>query len=341
MSRFAAIVCVFLALTVLTSPPQAGAVQYNDRVTSNPLVPGYFADPCCRKFGDTVLSIRHAGWLERRRRAFLYMDQQGLRALELQPIQLAHDHPEVGAVGCLQEPNYYMYTQVPCQVYVATASSPLGPWTNPISGGGCMVPDQTPSGTIVLDGECFIDTSGQAYLLYGTWWTPTIMTLNSDLISWTQTPIQYFSHTGYTPPNGTVQGCMEGPYMYKRNNIYYYMYSDNGCGDSTYDVEYSTGSAALGPFTYGANNPILSTSADDTVDGPGHHTVLDDGGKVFIIYHRHDNPHNADGSHRQVCADEMRFNGDNSIQKVIPTHSGVRYLAPSTKKDTNWVVTEH
>ena len=64
--------------------------------------------------------------------------------------------------------------------------------------------------------------------------------------------------------------------------------------------------------------------------GPGHHTILEDGGKVYIVYHRHDNPHDPDGAHRQTCIDELKFNADGSIAKVVPTHSGVGFLARST-----------
>ena len=64
--------------------------------------------------------------------------------------------------------------------------------------------------------------------------------------------------------------------------------------------------------------------------GPGHQTILEDGGKVYIVYHRHDSPHDPDGAHRQTCIDELKFNADGSIAKVVPTHSGVGFLARST-----------
>ncbi|HEU5070795.1 MAG TPA: LamG-like jellyroll fold domain-containing protein, partial [Verrucomicrobiae bacterium] len=138
------------------------------------------------------------------------------------------------------------------------------------------------------------------------------------------------------PPKGIVEHCMEGPYMFKRRGIYYLMYSDNMCQDSTYNVKYSTGTSPTGPFTYDpAKNPILETTDDDTVDGPGHHSMLVDGDRVFIVYHRHDNPHDPDGAHRQTCISELHFNADGSIKKVEPDHLGVGYLAPSTVRDSN------
>jgi len=124
--------------------------------------------------------------------------------------------------------------------------------------------------------------------------------------------------------------------MYKRNGTYYLMYSDAMCQDSSYNVKYSTSKSPTGPFDYNpAQNPILETTDDGTVDGPGHHSMLVEGDKVYIVYHRHDNPHDTDGAHRQTCISELYFNGDGSIEKVQPGHAGVGYLAPSTKRDTN------
>jgi hypothetical protein len=313
--------------------------QFDDRQTGNPLIPGYFADPCVRKFGDTYyLYATPDGWGVGQGRFCIWTSKDFVHWSAHKSNWPTTDFKWAPSVVHANG-KYYLYTQVPCQVWVGVGDTPLGPWRNPLAGGGPMIPDQTPKGTITLDGECFIDDDGQAYLMYGTWWTPTIVKLNRDLISWSEPPIQFFARQGAPAASrGTVRGCMEAPFMLKHDGIYYYMYSDFYCANSTYCVEYSTGKSPLGPWTYGTNNPILSTSPDDSVDGPGHHTVLVDGDRTIIIYHRHDNPHSADGSHRQIAADVLRYGADGSLLKVIPTHAGVGYLAPSTKRDTNWVV---
>ena len=231
-----------------------------------------------------------------------------------------------------------MYSSVPCQIWAASSDTPVGPWSNLMGPDGKeMIPDQTPKGTIVLDGEAFIDDDQSVYLWYSTWWRPTVAKLKEDMKTFDGDPIQYFKHEGLqNPPKGLVQGCMEAPYMFKRKGIYYLMYSDAFCQDSTYNVKYSTSKSPTGPFDYDpARNPILETTDDGTVDGPGHHSLLVDGDKVFIVYHRHDNPHDPDGAHRQTCISELYFNEDGSIEKVKPGHAGVGYLAPSTKRDSN------
>lgn len=326
---------LILAAICMLPASLAAGTGWNDSKTGNPVLPGYFADPCCRKFGDTYyLYVTPDGWGVGEGPAVIWTSKDFVHWTSNKsnwPTTRQKWAPSV----VYRNTKYYMYTQVPCQVWLATADSPLGPWTNAMPGGGPMIPDQTPRGTITLDGECFIDTDGQAYIAYGTWWTPTIAKLSADLTSITA-PIQYFENRNNPKAlMGTVKGCMESPYILKRNGLYYYMYSNNFCQDSSYCVEYSTGPSPLGPFTYGANNPILETNVDGTVDGPGHHTILEDGGKTYIVYHRHDNPHHRDGAHRQIAIDELRFNPDGSIEKIAPTHCGVGFLAPTTVRDTN------
>ena len=336
--HFQAIMTSLVALFLL-APCAASAAAWNAPRAGNPLVPGYFADPCLRKFGDTYyLYATPDGW-DLGAGPFCIWTSKDFVHWTANMSNWPTTYQKWAPSVAFRNNTYYMYSQIPCQIWVGTSISPLGPWTNPIAGGGCFIPDQTPSGTITLDGECFIDDDGQAYMYYGTWWTPTVVKLNPDMTSTVAgSAIQYFAHAGYTPPNGTVTGCMEAPYMFKHGGRYYYMYSDNSCFDSTYNVKYSIGDSPLGPWTYGANNPILATNLDHTIDGPGHHTMLEDCGKVYIIYHRHDNPHDPDGVHRQIAVDELVFNPDGSIAKVVPTHDGVGYLAASTKKDTNLAV---
>jgi hypothetical protein len=81
----------------------------------------------------------------------------------------------------------------------------------------------------------------------------------------------------------------------------------------------------------GPNNPILATTPDGKVHGPGHHSILQRGDDYFIVYHRHDIPVTPNGMHRQTCADKLVFERDGVIKKVEPTHAGIGYLAPKTR----------
>ncbi|MCX6345971.1 MAG: family 43 glycosylhydrolase, partial [Armatimonadetes bacterium] len=337
----AMVVFVVVAASLMVMPVNAGT-SWNSLKAGNPVLPGYFADPCCRKFGDTYyLYVTPDGWDVGKGPYAIWTSKDFVnwtahKSLGVKPNTVWPATDLKWAPSVVEyKGKYYMYTQTPCMVWGAVGDTPLGPWKSLSEEGKPMIPDATPKGTIVLDGECFIDTDGQIYIWYGCWWTPTLARMKTDMCTIAGDPIQYFKKGDNQTPKGTIQGCMEAPYVFKRNGTYYLMYSDFFCNNSTYCVEYSTSTSPDGPFTYGKNNPILSTNADDTVDGPGHHTMLEDGGKVYIIYHRHDNPHAADGAHRQTAIDELHFNADGSIEKVVPTHSAVGYLAPSTKRDTN------
>jgi hypothetical protein len=107
------------------------------------------------------------------------------------------------------------------------------------------------------------------------------------------------------------------------------MYSSASCHDASYNVRYSYADNPYGPFTPGDNNPILSTNADQSVHGPGHHSVLKQGEDYYIVYHRHDYPMTRGGMARQVCIDSMIFENDSTIRKVIPSHRGIADIFPS------------
>ncbi|WNH09091.1 family 43 glycosylhydrolase [Thalassobellus suaedae] len=114
----------------------------------------------------------------------------------------------------------------------------------------------------MIDAEAFIDDDGQAYLYWGSGlnWVNGhcfIVKLNSDMVSFNEEDIK-----DITPPH-----YFEAPFMLKRSNKYYLMYSDGKCTNSTYKVRYSVGEAPFGPWTEGKNSPILSTSKDSTTLG--------------------------------------------------------------------------
>lgn len=324
-------------LATLISSGLAAADTPLGPTNGNPLVPGYFADPCIRKFGDTFyLYVTPDGWGIGQGVPVIWTSKDFVNWTPHRTNWPATAEKWAPSV-VFANGKYYMFNSVPCQIWVGVSNSPLGPWKNAL-GEGPLIRDQEPKGTITLDGELFQDTDGSSYLAYGTWWTPTIVKMKPDLLSFDGSPMQFFKKPGTQTPNGLIKDCMEAPYMLKRNGVYYLMYSDLFCGNSTYQVKYSTASTPFGPWTYGANNPILSTNLDNSVDGPGHHGLVSHEGKDYIIYHRHDNPHDPDGSHRQVAADLLQFGPNQTILPVHPTHRGVGYLAPSTKRDTNWVV---
>ncbi len=299
--------------------------------TGNPVIPGYFADPTIKKFGDTY---------------YMYATTDGSGAgfgpaqvwtskdfvnWTLMPMNWPDSHwiwaPDV--IRHTDGRYYYFYCQ-PCIIHCGVSETPRGPWKNILGESeAVLVPDRFVTNAITLDGQTFVDDDGSVYLYWGTWgiykgFGCGTGKMTPDLKGFTETRLI---------PNTEAVDFFEAPFVLKRNGIYYFMYSSGSCHDHTYRVQYATSDHPLGPYEY--KGCILETNEDGTVHGPGHHSILKEGDDYYIVYHRHDNPHSNRGFHRQLCMDKMEFAADGSIRKVIPTHKGVGALAPSVVKSEN------
>ena len=299
--------------------------------TGNPVIPGYFADPTIKKFGDTY---------------YMYATTDGSGAgfgpaqvwtskdfvnWTLMPMNWPDSHwiwaPDV--IRHTDGRYYYFYCQ-PCIIHCGVSETPRGPWKNILGESeAVLVPDRFVTNANTLDGQTFVDDDGSVYLYWGTWgiykgFGCGAGKMTPDLKGFTETRLI---------PNTEAVDFFEAPFVLKRNGIYYFMYSSGSCHDHTYRVQYATSDHPLGPYEY--KGCILETNEDGTVHGPGHHSILKEGDDYYIVYHRHDNPHSNRGFHRQLCMDKMEFAADGSIRKVIPTHKGVGALAPSVVKSEN------
>lgn len=71
---------------------------------------------------------------------------------------------------------------------------------------------------------------------------------------------------------------IEGPWVIKRNGIYYLEYSASGTQWKTYAEGYYTATSPLGPYTYASNNPLLRKT-DGLVTGTAHGSIVQIPGK--------------------------------------------------------------
>ncbi|HET8735921.1 MAG TPA: family 43 glycosylhydrolase, partial [Pricia sp.] len=127
----------------------------------------------------------------------------------------------------------------------------------------------------------------------------------------------------------TPEGYVEGPFMFLRNGIYYFMWSEGSWGDGSYRVAYSMSDKATGP--YERIRTILESKEGDIATGAGHHSVIKRPGtdEYIIVYHRRPIP-NEDRDHRVIALDKMEFNEDGTIKPVKMTFEGV--AADTSKK---------
>lgn len=112
----------------------------------------------------------------------------------------------------------------------------------------------------------------------------------------------------------------EGSFIFKNGDTYYMMYSANYFGGKNYAVGYATSKNPLGPFTKGANNPVLqkNTAKGGIVTGTGHNSVVHspDGKEMFCVYHARTT---ATGDQRVVFIDRMKILKDGTLVVEGPT----------------------
>lgn len=308
-----------IMLMAACATPQKKQSAHNKLIT-NPIIDGYFADPTIVKETDTFYIYATIDpWGGDELAVFTTTDFTSFERHSINwPTKEACTSPTsnnsmVWAPSVIKATNgkYYMYVSVGSEIWAGVSDSPLGPWAN-------AKPDNTPliaapdfPNVHTIDADCFIDDDGQAYLYWGSgfkWINGICMAarLNPDMITFASEP------QDVTPDN-----FFEAPHMIKRFDKYYLMYSDGKAIDATYKVGYAVGDTPMGPFYEGRNSPILETTADSTTIGPGHHTVFRENDQDYILYHRIF-PQNEKYVLRQLCIDSLIFNENLSIKKVIP-----------------------
>ncbi len=196
---------------------------------------------------------------------------------------------------------------------IAVASKPEGPYKDYL---GKPLVDKFHNGAQPIDQFVFRDKDGQCYLIYGGWRHCNIAKLKSDFTGF----IPFADKTIFKEI--TPENYVEGPFMFIRNNKYYFMWSEGGWTGPDYCVAYAIADSPMGPFRRIGKileqDPKIAT-------GAGHHSVIkgqnDD--KYFIVYHRRPLTE-TDGNSRETCIEEMHFDENGLIKPVVITNEGVK-----------------
>lgn len=328
------------------TPSPVVGTAWNAPNNANPFIPGYFADPTIRKFGDTY---------------YLYATTDGTgNGYGPAQVWVSKDFVNwknivmnwpttevVWAPDVVQQPNgkFRYYYCEPCNINIGESDSPIGPWHNILGKeDAVMVPDRYVHNVITLDPQLFIDDDQSQYLYFTTWGiyngfgcgvaklkdgdfdlNALAKDVAKDARRWNENrPFPIAADEFFTEkrliPNTELKDIFEAPFIFKKDGIYYFTYSSGSCHTDTYRVQYATSTISpMGPFEY--KGEILTTNEDGTVHGPGHHSILEQDGKYYIVYHRHNNPKSIHGFNRQVCIDELKFDDKGNILPVIPTHN--------------------
>ena len=195
---------------------------------------------------------------------------------------------------------------------VAVSDKPGGPFEDHL---GKPLVDKFHHGAQPIDGYVFRDDDGSHYLIYGGWRHCNIAKLTDDFKGFV--PFD----NGETFKSITPEGYVEGPFVFKRNGKYYFMWSEGGWTGPNYRVAYAISDSLLGPHK---RIGVVLQQDPKVATGAGHHSVIhnpkDD--SFYMVYHRRPLGE-TDGNHRVTCIDKMEFDENGLIKPVKITFDGV------------------
>lgn len=310
----------------------------------NPIIPDNIADPSISKFGDTYFlygttdidrGLEEMGppvvWKSRDfvnwsfegtilnevnwNKPYIYTNKEG---------EKKYGYYRYWAPGrAIKQDNlYYLFPTIVSPngkgpVYTLVSESPEGPFR--FQNGDGLFWGDVPEGKQLsqpfipdIDVEPFTDDDGKNYVF---WRHRKAAQVNNDFSAIDGDIITM-------PTKRTAYS--EGPTLFKRKGIYYYIYTQGG--DQNYRNAYmmSTESPLSGFKVPKGNDVFISSSLENGVWGPGHGNVFYDAesNSYIFVYLEF-----GEGSTtRQVFADKMEFNPDGTIQTIIPSFKGVGYL---------------
>ncbi len=209
------------------------------------------------------------------------------------------------------EGRYYLFPTLNGLITATVSDSPTGPFKTldgkdiyPESGWSPFpIPQQSS-----IDAELFRDDDGSTYMYYSR---RRVVKLKPDL----------------SGPDGRIIGIdtgegnySEGPWVFKRKGIYYYLYTLGG--GENYSYAYLTSrESPIGPWTIPADKLIAQSDPSVGIHGPGHGGFLnptgtDDWYFIHLEFGR-------GSTNRQVFAQKMEFNADGTIKPIKLTNQGV------------------
>ncbi len=219
---------------------------------------------------------------------------------------------------------YYWYVTIRNDKYggqsinVATSDKPIGPWKTyekPV------VTDNLTNGFMGwndIDPTCLIDDDGTAWLCWGNG--------NCYLAKLKDNMLELDGEI----TDLKMQSYEEGPWLYKRNGLYYCIYASRPYLDEANHkqpqgsevIAYATAEKITGPWTY--RGQVTGTARNSFTIHPA---VVDFKGRTFLFYHNAALSINGEGGalgRRAVCVDEMFFNEDGTIKPVRQTNEGIQ-----------------
>ena len=214
---------------------------------------------------------------------------------------------------------YYFYVTMECAsgggrgIGVAVADSPTGPFKDALG-----KPLAGPNWDYI-DPTVIIDDDGQAWLMFGN---PSCyyVRLNEDMIS-TNGQIGKFdmNQQAFGPSARGDSSYGEGPWIYKRNDLYYLVFAAFYGSDGDESMGYSTAPSVTGPWTY--KGQIMKPHNCFTTHGG----IIEYKDHAYLFYHKN-GLKGGSTFNRSACVEEFEFGADGSIPLLSPSDSGPKQL---------------
>lgn len=202
------------------------------------------------------------------------------------------------------------------KIDVAVGDTPLGPFSPARATDDPLITDSMTAShrpNADIDPTVLIDDDGSAWIAWGNGdcylakLKDNMVELDGEIL-----------HLG-------LRNYSEGPWLFKRDGIYYNVYAADAPGVQPEQLAYSMADSIKGPWTYGG-----------LLTGPArygftlHPSVNEFKGEWYLFYH--DGCYLQDGiaggdCRRHVCVEKLKFNPDGTIAPVMLTHTGTGNLS--------------
>lgn len=301
----------------------------------NPLFRDEFtADPAVMVYNDTVYAyvgldragiggwFNMPGWL-----CYSSTDMKNWTShgMVLKASDFPNSNPNGAWAGQVIEKNgkFYFYVtldradNVEHKIDVAVGDSPLGPFKPARKDGTPLITDNMTLDShrwnADIDPTVLIDDDGTPWLAWG----------NGDcyMVRLKDNMIELGGDVRKVP----YRNFSEGPWLFKRGNLYYNVYAADAPGVQPEQICYSTAENINGPWTY-----------KGFVTGPAnfgftiHPSVIEFKGQWYFFYH--DGSYTLNGEpggdcRRHVCVEYLYFNEDGTIKPIKLTSEGISVRA--------------
>lgn len=316
---------LFLVIASFFLSCKPNPIKETIQFSGNPLFEGWYADPEAIIYGDTYwIYPTYSDKFQRQ----VFMDcfsspdlvnwTKHERIIDTAAVKWADS--AMWAPGVIENKGKYFLFFAANDVHegevggigVAVADQPQGPFKDLL--GKPLIQDIV-NGAQPIDQFIFKDRDGSFLMYYGGWGKCNVVKLNEDF-----TDLLPFEDGEYFR-DVTPENYVEGPFMFIRDDKYYFMWSEGGWTGPNYKVAYAISDNPFGPFE---RIGVVLEQDSEVATGAGHHSILHEpkSDQYYIVYHRRP-LEETDGNHRVTCIDKMEFDDNGLILPVKITFEGV------------------